>query len=77
MLFLQLKMFSLFFSLATALYLVDLCWPVALLSLSLHSKFVDMRSSLLRDFPRGGTSATQGQKFPSTDDVKSVRNQES
>ena len=48
MLFLQQKMSPLFFYLALALFLVELRWPVALLSfflclsLSLFSKFVDM-----------------------------------
>ena len=40
---------------------------------SLRTTDVSLRSSLLRDVSRGGTSATQQQKFQ-TDDAKSVRN---
>ena len=40
---------------------------------SLRTADVSLRSSLLRDVSRGGTSATQQQKFH-TDDAKSVRN---
>ena len=40
---------------------------------SLRTTDVSLRSSLLRDVSRGGTSATQQQKFH-TDDAKSVRN---
>ena len=40
---------------------------------SLRTADVSLRSSLLRDVSRGGTSATQQQKFH-TNDAKSVRN---
>ena len=40
---------------------------------SLRTADVSLRTSLLRDVSRGGTSATQQQKFH-TDDAKSVRN---
>ena len=40
---------------------------------SLRTADVSLRSSLLRDVSRGGTSATQQQKFQ-TEDAKSVRN---
>ena len=46
---------------------------IIIINLKLRTADVSPRSSPLRNVSRGGTSATQRQKFH-TDDVKSVRN---